>query len=125
MLRRFGLLMAGALGLVALLLGYKEKETAALVCGGLAGFFAISSLLFPLWLRPVYAAWMRLARVLGWVNTHLLLALLFYTLFTLVGLVLRLLRRDPLARRWDVGAQTYWSARQTPLLPRDHYERQF
>ena len=58
-------------------------------------------------------------------NTHLLLALIFYTLFTLIGGVMRIVRYDPLDRKRSSSQATYWHRRETPLLNRKHYERQF
>ena len=83
-------------------------------------------------LRPFYHAWMLLARVLGFVNSHLLLALVFYTLFTAIGLAMRLLRYDPLERRRFAAGKSgsgdgtsYWSRRAESQLPAKHFERQF
>ncbi|HIC68489.1 MAG TPA: hypothetical protein EYO90_03045 [Candidatus Latescibacteria bacterium] len=71
--------------------------------------------------------------VLGYVNTHILLAIIFYTMFTVTGLIMRVLRRDPLAlkgfgrREADSSDRkdSYWERREQPLLPADHPEHQF
>jgi len=65
---------------------------------------------------------------LGFVNSHILLALVFYLLFTPMGLVMRLFRRDPLDRSFPSPSDSpasYWIRRESPQLPREHYERQF
>lgn len=42
---------------------------------------------------------------------RLLLTLLFYGVLTPLALLLRALRIDPLARRWDARAGSYWRTR--------------
>ena len=124
-LRRFGLIMAAGLGLFALLFWYRGQGFVAWTLGGLAGLFAGVGLVFPVVMKPVYTVWMLLARILGFINTHILLALVFYTLFTVIGLIMRLFRHDPLDRRLKPEQKSYWQPRPLPQLPRDHYERQF
>ena len=50
-----------------------------------------TGLALPIALKPIYFPYMWLARMVAFVNIHLLLALVFYTLFTLIGLGMRLL----------------------------------
>ena len=124
-LRRFGLVMAAALAAIAGLLWHRDLPTWPLALGGAAAAFLVVGLAVPGLLGGPYGLWMCLARVLGWVNTRLLLGLVFYTLFTAIGLVLRLLGRDPLQRRWETGRSSYWQPRSQPLAPREHFEHQF
>jgi hypothetical protein len=124
-LRNFGWVMAIGLGLIGGWAWYKGNVPAAQWLSGIAGLFLVCGLLLPVVLKPLFVVWMYLARVLGWVNTHLLLGLVFYTMFTLIGLGMRLFRHDPLDRNLEPEKESYWSRRETPLLPGDHYERQF
>ena len=55
-------------------------------------------LIWPRLLRPIYVAWMVLAFPIGWTISQLILAVMFYGLFTPIGLVFRLIGRDPLLR---------------------------
>lgn len=48
---------------------------------------------------------------LGFVLSYLVLGILYYGVFTPVGLVMRLCGRDPLVRNFDPKAATYWEAR--------------
>ena len=45
---------------------------------------------------------------IGWTISHAVLALLYYLLFTPIGLIIRLFGRDPMQRRLDRSAATYW-----------------
>ena len=122
-LRSFGLVMACILGTIAAFLWYRGTGSPAL--GIVAGLFGFLGLVGPVLLRSVYTIWMLLARILSFVNTHILLGLVFYTLFTGIGLIKRLVSKDPLERRLEPDRVSYWSPRTEPLLDADHYERQF
>jgi len=52
----------------------------------------------PSLLAPVHRAWMAVGAVLGWINTRILLAAVFYLGVLPVGFAMRLLRRDPMRR---------------------------
>ena len=124
-LRKFGLVMAAVLALVSGYLWYKDAMDPAQVVFFVAGGFLIVGLVLPVVLTPIYFPWMWLARILAFVNTHLLLGFVFYTLFTFIGLGMRLLGRDPLDRKILPDSDSYWQRRESPLLSREHYLRQF
>ena len=73
---------------------------------------------------PIYLAWMRLFFPLGWTVSHLALAVLYFAVVTPMALVMRLLRYDPMSRRWDASARTYWVEHRTGGEP-SRYLRQF
>ncbi len=83
----------------------------------------------PAWLRPVHVAWLVAAYPIGWLLAHLLLAAIYFLLIAPIGLILRVARRDPLARTFDREAESYWTPRayQTPpeSIDRERYFRQF
>ena len=124
-LRKFGLLMAAVLVLVSGYLWYIDAMDPAQVVFSVAAGLLIVGLALPVVLTPIYFPWMWLARILAFVNTHLLLGFVFYTLFTFIGLGMRLLGRDPLDRKILPDSDSYWQRRESPLLSRDHYLRQF
>jgi hypothetical protein len=65
--------------------------------------------------RPVYVGALVLTFPLAWVVSHLVLAGVFYGMFTPLGLAMRLWGRDALRLRPDAGAGSYWEPR--PGLP--------
>lgn len=90
----------------------------------LAGIAVLSlavSFLAPDWLRPVYVVFVVVAFPIGWVLSHVILAAIFYGVFTPIGLAMRLFGRDPMHRVWDPDAETYW----TPHKARDKREDYF
>lgn len=74
--------------------------------------------------RAFHAGWMRLAAALGWINSRILLSLIFFGLLAPTGMIRRLLGRDPLDRR---GPQrdSYWIPRRKKRQSREQFERQF
>ena len=61
---------------------------------------------------------------IGWVVSHLILALVYFAVITPFGIVMRLAGRDALSRRFDRSATTYWKQRRPPAKP-ERYYRQF
>jgi hypothetical protein len=74
------------------------------VVGGVLAALALAS---PRSLRPVYGAWMRVGLVLGWINTRVLLFLVYATMVVPIGVGMRLLGRDPMERRIDKELDSY------------------
>ena len=61
----------------------------------------------PATLRPVYRGWMRVGLVLGFINTRIILFILFYLIFLPVGLVMKLFNNDPMARKLQQDQGSY------------------
>ena len=71
------------------------------------GVFALTGLLAPAALGPVYRGLMKLAFVLGWINTRIILGIIFYLVLLPTSLVLRILGKDPLSRELDADVESY------------------
>jgi hypothetical protein len=74
-----------------------------ILCAALAG----SALLRPQLLKYVFAGWNRLGLVLGWINSRIVLTVTFYLIIVPIGLLVRLIGRDPMARAFDPGLASY------------------
>ncbi len=74
--------------------------------------------------RPVYFFWHFLGCCMAALVSNLLLALVFYAVVTPVALVLKVLGKDPLQRKWDRSATTYWKKAERSEDPRQYF-RQF
>ena len=61
---------------------------------------------------------------LGWINTRLILSVLFYGIFTPLGMIMRLFR-DPLDRQLRKERESYWVRKKTPTFDQKAYEKQF
>ena len=83
--------------------------------------------LFALWpasRKRIYVGWMFAVFPIGWVVSHLLLGVVYFLVLTPIGLTLRALGRDPLERRFDQSASSYW-VRHDPATQVKRYLRQF
>jgi hypothetical protein len=57
------------------------------------------SLLLPYFLLPIYKGWMVIGHWLGWINTRIILGILFYLVFFPIGIFMKLLGKDPMMRK--------------------------
>jgi Saxitoxin biosynthesis operon protein SxtJ len=98
-LRTFGLVMAAMVaGLFGLALPWLFGRALPMWPWIVAFVFALPALFVPTWLAPVHRGWMAVGAVLGWINTRILLAAMFYLVMAPVGLIMRLVGRDPMRR---------------------------
>jgi len=85
---------------------------------------SIAGLVSPAFMRRVWIGMMVGLSPIGWVMSHLILALIYYLVLTPVGLALRAAGRDPLHRRFERDARSYWIDR--PDRPEvERYFRQY
>jgi hypothetical protein len=108
-LRQFAGLWLLFVGALAYWLGVaRDRWTLAYVLAGLAVVPGLAGLLVPQVIRPLFVALMALTYPIGWVVSKVLLLVLYYGVFTPVGLVFRLIGRDALKRGFQPGQPTYW-----------------
>ena len=133
-LRQFGWIACTALSALSAL-AFSE---AAMFAGGLgprrlavagallalAVLAALASWLAPRAHRPLYVGLSLLTFPIGVAVSYLLLAGLYFGLFTPLALVFRLIGRDALRRKLDRNATSYWTKAPAPR-PRSSYFRQY
>ncbi|EIJ43092.1 hypothetical protein BegalDRAFT_2237 [Beggiatoa alba B18LD] len=91
-LREFGLVLGGGiLGIFGVLFPWFLHHTFSLGFGLLGSGLIILALVLPAVLKPVYIAWNHLGNLLAWVNTRLILGLLFFCIITPLGIMMRVL----------------------------------
>ncbi len=130
-LRKFGLLVGAIfVAWAGLSVWRRGGHPSAYVAGGGGSVLLLLGALAPRLLAPIYVAWMRLAGVLGWINTRILLGVMFFVVVTPIALLGRLFGHDPLARRGRKGASrdakgvSYWIEHEDRSDP-ERYKRQF
>ncbi|VAX18300.1 hypothetical protein MNBD_NITROSPINAE02-1059 [hydrothermal vent metagenome] len=97
-------------GVIGSLLLWKERESFVYFYG-LSGFFGFFAAVRPMALLPFYRLWIKFAGAMAWFNTRLLLFLMFFFIMTPMGLAMRLFGKDPMERKLDPEAKTYWKKR--------------
>ena len=123
-LRQFAGLWLACFGGLAVWEGaIKSRANAAMVLAALALGVGPLGLIWPRLVRPIYVGWMVLAFPIGWTVSQLILVLLYYGLFTPIGLIFRVIGRDPLHRAHQPGLETYWSAKEIPSDPRRYFKQ--
>ena len=123
-LRNFGIIVGIILLIISGFLFWKEKESFQIFLAiGITLF--LTAIAIPSVLKPVYWIWMIFANILGWFMTRVILSLLFYVVFTSIGLTLRLFGKQFLELRWDKSKESYWNFRTNEHLQNENYEKQF
>jgi hypothetical protein len=123
-LRKFGLvtgaIVAGVFGLMLpWLFGFRFPLWPWIVFGVLGSW----ALIAPTTLGPVYRGWMRFGLVLNWINTRIILGLVYYLMVIPTGVIMRLLGKDPMVRAVDKDVKSYRVP--SRKLPREHMEKPF
>lgn len=115
-LRNFALLLgaifAALFGLAPMLRHHPMRLWPWIVALALWSF----ALLAPSALRPLHRGWTRLGQALGWFNTRVILTLLYAIIVTPLGVAMRLLGRDPMARKFEPAKASY----RVPATERSH-----
>lgn len=122
-LRSFGLMVGGIFALIGVWPALWRGQPPRLWGLLLGGVLLVLALVWPRRLAQVYRLWMAGGEVLGWINTRLLLGVLFYGLFTPMGLLMRLRGKDPMRRTLTPEVDTYRVVRQP--RPSSHMRHQF
>ena len=123
-LKKFGLTIGIVLILIGVALLYFQKSGSVyfLAGGAVTILVGITS---PIILLPFQKIWMTLAVVLGYIMTRVILALLFYVIFTPMRLIAALFGKKFMDLRFKKDVETYWNKRQTTDYEKIETERQF
>jgi Saxitoxin biosynthesis operon protein SxtJ len=102
-----------------------SNPTGGRVCGAIGLFLLLGALLYPPILKPFEKAWWALAMVLNAVMTRVILGVFYYVVMTPTGLIMRLLGRDPMTRKYKDKSESYWIARKPHEDIEAHCKRLF
>jgi hypothetical protein len=105
----------------ALVLYWTGRATLPSWLWGIGTALSAAGLLFPKFMREVYLGWMMLAFPIGWLVSHLVLGATYFLVLTPIAVVIRVLVRDPLERRFEASRKSYWVGYPLP----DTLERYF
>mgnify|MGYP001565608280 CR=1 FL=1 len=123
-LKKFGITMGSAFFIITIIILIRHKHS-VIPASIISITFLILAFTLPALLKPVYILWMKLAFVMGWINTRLILCMLFYLLFAPMGLVMRLFKVDLLDRKIEKNKDSYWRKKAKREFGTLDYERQF
>ena len=106
--RAFGLMMGIAIGVLAGI-AWAAFDAFAPSAFVVSGAFLAIALALPWTLLPLNRLWEGFAARLGRFNNFVLLGAFFYLLVVPFGVVSRLFGWDPMGRKPERGANTYWT----------------
>ena len=121
------------LALLFLLLGAAVGGYQLLWKGAASGWYWIIAgvvlclfrLITPLF-RAVYSLWLAFSIILGYFVSRILLTIIFFLVITPMGLIFRVIGKDPMERKLDRKAISYWSKKEQEADPSiERYGKQF
>ncbi len=124
-LRDFGLIALCMCNLIGLLLFWAGKISPK----GFSAFSLLGLIVFVLGrlsstlIKPAYLALMILTFPIGWTVSHLIMAIFYYAIVTPIAVLFRALGRDPLCRKYDPQAGSYWIAYKRKRSNKDYFHQ--
>jgi hypothetical protein len=91
----------------------------------LAAVFALVAYVVPNVLPPLNRLWAKLGHLLHTIVSPVFLAVLFYGCIVPVGFLMRLSGKDPMRRRFEPDADSYWIVRNPSGPGPDSFKQQF
>jgi hypothetical protein len=123
-LRVFATLWLVFVGVLGWWAQQRGSANLANVLWAVAGLVGVLGWVAPTTVRYVYIGSIYLTFPIGWVVSHIVLTVLYFLVITPIGLIMRALGRDPLQRRFDRKATTYWQEKE-PARPPTSYFKQY
>jgi hypothetical protein len=121
--RSFGISVGGVLIAIAAFLAWRGRMDRAAVLASVGAVLLLLGLTAPKLLKYPSMAWWKMAMVLGYVNARIILTIAFAIVLTPMGLLWRLIGKDPLARHrknWPG-----WSPSPPRFRDPDHFNRMY
>jgi carbamoyltransferase len=123
LLRQFGALWLIFIGTLAYLEYVRERPLVAILLAVLALAVGPLGLVRPQRIRPAYVVLSTITYPIGWVISHVLLAVMYFGVVTPLGLVFCLLGRDVLCRRRRPGQTSYWTPKAVPADVQSYFRQ--
>jgi hypothetical protein len=121
--RSFGVSVGGFLLLVTAFLVWRGRVTAPQITGAIGAVLLGLGLTMPRLLKWPSDLWWRFALVLGHINARVILTVAFSLVLTPIGLLWRLIGKDPLARRRE--SFQGWTPYPDRYRKPDHFTRMY
>jgi hypothetical protein len=107
-LREFGLLIGGIIaGLFGLILPLLRGHSLPIIPWVVAIIFVGLAILLPKSLDPIYRVWMKIGLYVGWLESRIVLSIVFFIILTPMAFIMKLFNRDTMARKFDFQGETY------------------
>lgn len=123
-LRKFGFILGGLFALIfGVLIPTIAKHQIPMWPWYTACALWVPAVIYPKSLTLVYKIWMKIGDVLGFINTRIILAIIFFLIIWPIGLLKRMVAKDVMGKRFEPHVKSY----RTVLKPKDihHMEKPF
>jgi len=98
-------------------------QTASWLLFGAAAVVALSAAVVPRGLRPFFVVLSMVTMPIGFVLSYVLLFLMYFGVFTPIGIAMRLTGWDPMQRVRAADATTYWRRRGAPAAAARYFNQ--
>ncbi len=124
-LRWFAVLQLAFFSLIAAL-AYRKGASATTMVAIIAAsaLVGVAGLIWTPLLRWIYVGWMIAVYPIGWVVSYVILSVIYFGVFTPLGILVHLVSGDSMHCKFDKAAKTYW-IRRAPDQTVQRYFRQF
>ena len=122
--RNFGLFFAVVFAFACGYFFNDSVKISAWVSGTLAVAFAVIALTKSKLLLPLNKLWMRFGLLLGMILSPIVLGLIFFSIFTPIGFLMRITGRDELRLKTQ-NAESYWKMREPSRPSAKPFKNQF
>ena len=123
-LKKMGMVLTLLFGCLTFLFYFKKIALMALFFSLLLVLILFQLLFYRKGLLFTEKVLLALGHIFGWINSRILLSLLFYGVILPLGLCLKVLKKDTLKTALDLKASSYWENEGNPKNP-ESYKRQF
>jgi len=106
-LRNFGLIVGGIFGLIAFWPLVVRGQQIRIWAISVSVALLVPAIVAPSTLEPVHRVWMKVGHVLGWINTRILLGIVFYGIVTPIGFFARLFGKDSMTLHVKEPVESY------------------
>ena len=122
-LKQFGLIVGGVFSVIGWWPVVFRSESPRLWATVLGSVLIVLGTIVPQSLKQVHQGWMKIGHVLGSINTKIILGIIYFLLITPMGIVMRLMGKDPMHRAVRERVDSYRVVR--AARPRHHMRNQF
>lgn len=122
----FGLMLGAFLGLLGLIARFRfDAPDAARALWIAAAAAAAVYYAVPPLRRPVFLGFLYATFPIGWVVSHVVVSIVFFLVITPIGVVMRAFGYDPMKRKLDPAAKSYWHEHRPCDVQPSRYFRQY
>ena len=107
-LREFGLFTGGIIAvLFGLILPLFHGHSLPIIPWVIAIILVALAIFLPKSLDPIYRVWMKIGLYVGWLESRIVLSIVFFIILTPMAFIMKLFNRDTMARKFDFQVETY------------------